>query len=69
LCVGRLRGCLGGECDGFLCVMIRLPILRGLEAMGGEGFTLMRDLIVRCKDRNGTFTVETTAWEGSGGVK
>jgi hypothetical protein len=37
--------------------------------VGGEGFTLMRDLIVRCKDRNGTFTVETTAWEGSGGVK
>jgi hypothetical protein len=23
----------------------------------------------RCKDRNGTFAVETTAWEGSGGVR
>jgi len=26
-------------------------------------------LFRRCKDRNGTFTVETTAWEESGGVR
>jgi hypothetical protein len=34
-----------------------------------EGLRLMRFGRARCKDRNGAFTVETTAWEGSGGVR
>jgi hypothetical protein len=36
----------------------------------GDGFGLTSGFLgVRCQDRNGTFTVETTAWEGSGGVR